>query len=140
MNRDRICDLQWHESCGAWSVVEAQVTDDPKMTSNEHKCVLCGCVHGRRRKFICIASLSPDSSRSSTTWPCLFGDLSTAIAFALLDAAIVMSDGYRHVADDVEPNYRGTTVFRSYRCVSLDVPFNADDGRHAYRYNNKRLT
>ena len=44
--------------------------------------------------------------------PCLFGDLSTAIAFALLDAAIVMSDGYRHVADDVEPNYRGTTVFR----------------------------
>ena len=62
------------------------------------------------------------------------------IAFALLDAAIVMSDGYRHVADDVEPNYRGTTVFRSYRSVSLDVPFNADDGRHAYRYNNKRLT
>jgi len=34
----------------------------------------------------------------STAWPCLFGDLSTAIAFALLDAAIVMSDGYRHVA------------------------------------------
>ena len=34
----------------------------------------------------------------STTWPCLFGDLSTPIAFALLDAAIVMSDGYHHVA------------------------------------------
>jgi hypothetical protein len=78
---------------------------------------------------------------SEHNMPCLFGDLSTAIAFALLDAAIVMSDGYRHVADDVEPNYyRGTTVFRSYLCVSLDVPFNADDGRHAYRYNNKRLT
>ena len=76
----------------------------------------------------------------STTWPFLFGDLSTAIAFALLDAAIVMSDGDHHVADDVEPYYRGTTVFRSYRSVSLDVPFNADDGRHAYRYNNKRLT
>eukprot|EP00984_Skeletonema_dohrnii_P001600 scaffold505_cov98-Skeletonema_dohrnii-CCMP3373.AAC.2 len=58
----------------------------------------------------------------------------TPIAFASLDAAIVTSDGYRHVADDVEPNYRGTTVFRSYRCVSLDVPFNADDGRHAHRY------
>jgi len=70
----------------------------------------------------------------STAWPCLFGDLSTPIAFALLDAAIVMSDGYHHVADDVEPNYRGTTVLRSYCCVSLDVPFNADDGRHAYRY------
>ena len=70
----------------------------------------------------------------STTWPCLFGDLSTPIAFALLDAAIVTSDGYPHVADDVEPNYRGTTVLRSYCCVSLDVPFNADDGRHAYRY------
>jgi len=71
----------------------------------------------------------------STAWPCLFGDLLTPIAFALLDAAIVMSDGYHHVADDVEPNYRGTTtVLRSYCCVSLDVPFNADDGRHAYRY------
>eukprot|EP00984_Skeletonema_dohrnii_P029112 scaffold19473_cov100-Skeletonema_dohrnii-CCMP3373.AAC.1 len=71
---------------------------------------------------------------------CLFGDLSTAIAFALLDVAIVMSDGYRHVADEVEPNYRGTTVIRSYLCVSIDIPFNADDGQHAYRLNNKRLT
>ena len=76
----------------------------------------------------------------STTWPCLFGDLSTVIAFALLDAAIVMSDGDHHVADDVEPYYRGAILFRSYRCVSLDVPFNADDGRHACRCNNKRLT
>eukprot|EP00985_Skeletonema_marinoi_P018482 scaffold10332_cov143-Skeletonema_marinoi.AAC.2 len=61
-------------------------------------------------------------------------------SFCFVDAAIVTSDGYRHVADDVEPNYRGATVFRSYRSVSLDVPFNADGGRHAYRYNNKRLT
>eukprot|EP00984_Skeletonema_dohrnii_P035193 scaffold34663_cov255-Skeletonema_dohrnii-CCMP3373.AAC.1 len=77
---------------------------------------------------------------SEHSMPCLFGDPSTAIAFALLDVAIVMSDGYRHVADDVEPNYRGTTLFRSYLCLSIDVPFNADDGQHAYRFNNKRLT
>ena len=67
----------------------------------------------------------------STTWPCLFGDLSTVIAFALLDAAIVMSDGDHHVADDVEPNYRGTTVFCSYRCVSIDAPLGTDQGSHA---------
>ena len=36
----------------------------PRWRPTSTKCVLCGCVHGRRRKFICIASLSPDSSCS----------------------------------------------------------------------------
>ena len=69
----------------------------------------------------------------STTWPCLFGDLSTAIAFALLDVAIVMSDGHPHVADDVEPNSKGNTVFCSDRCVSFDAPLISDEGSRAYR-------
>ena len=35
----------------------------PRWRPMSTKCV-CGCVHGRRRKFICTASLSPDSSCS----------------------------------------------------------------------------
>ena len=36
----------------------------PRWRPTSTKCVLCGCVHGRRRNFICTASLSPGSSCS----------------------------------------------------------------------------
>jgi hypothetical protein len=40
-------------------------------------------------------------------------------------------DGYHHVADDVEPNSKGNTVFCSDRCLSLDAPLIFDQGSRA---------
>ena len=180
----------------------------PRWRPTSTKCVLCGCVHGRRRKFIRTAPLSPDSS-CSVRWYRLpknsptsmfvggkvlmwwlievewsgspFYHISSFDCFvdrwiaaqpkssnAMCVVFIVISEHNmamplrRSIDSDsfcfvgcgdcyvwwrsprrrrrVEPYYRGAILFRSYRCVSLDVPFNADDGRHAYRYNNKRLT
>eukprot|EP00985_Skeletonema_marinoi_P012510 scaffold6050_cov85-Skeletonema_marinoi.AAC.1 len=82
----------------------------------------------RNHKMRCVPCLL---LFQSTTWPCLFGDLSTVIAFALLDAAIVMSDGDHHVADDVEPNSKRNTVFCSDRCVSFNAPLISDQGSRA---------
>ena len=42
-------------------------------------------------------------------------------------------DGHHHVADGVEPNSKGNTMFCSDRCVSFDAPLISDQGSRAYR-------
>eukprot|EP00985_Skeletonema_marinoi_P024779 scaffold17558_cov139-Skeletonema_marinoi.AAC.1 len=42
-------------------------------------------------------------------------------------------DGHHHVADGVEPNSKGNTMFCSDRCVSFNAPLISDEGSRAYR-------